>query len=643
MLESDEMPTRTPLSDYQTSADRRSSSRAEQQTRWRAIARRISRREPMLVALILASATALRLLLAGRGWSYVNSDEGVWGLMVDNILWHGAHPIFLYGAHYMGALQTYLAAPFFMIFGPTNLALHITTTFETLLFLLVLYAFTRHVYTPGVAICALALLALGPQQAIFYEIRAAAHAQDALLFGALVLWLSFLRLRRPASLCTCLLLDLGIGLAAGVGLWCTFLTLPFILAAGVALSVEAIRSNRASPDHRWKRHLAGQSLLLLVGLGIGIAPFIAGNLADGGSGFTEMLTAGGAPGSSAAVSGLPGYLLALGQQITATLLIGLPHLLGSTTICVQCPIWPAPASTITPAEVWRVVLFSAPFSLVAIILWLVAALPLTRDVWQAIRRNQHPAALNGNFSPTSFDTRKLSPFDARWWGRAMLVSGGALTGLVYAASRSSYLVSDTSTRYLVGLYVCTPLVAAPLWQSSRRLWHWLSTTKPPVQGSLRPRLLIWLATTLLIGIFVLNSAGAVSLLRETANRQLYGIPAGAREEQLLQFLQSHQVSHFYTTYWVCYRVMFAAQERLTCAVVDNNNVFQPGYNRVPGYLAVVAAAPHPAYVFDLTTHEVTPRVIDQVATRIASDDPRFAGYSRAQFAQYVVYYYVGAT
>jgi hypothetical protein len=636
------MTTRTPPSDYRTSAERRSPARLEQQTRWRAIARRISKREPVLVALLLVSAAALRLLLAGRGWSYVNSDEGVWGLMVDDILWHGAHPIFLYGAHYMGALQTYLAAPFFVLFGPTNLALHITTTAETLLFMLILYLFTRHIYTPGVAVCALALLAPGPQQAIFYEIRAAAHAQDTLLFSALVLWLSFLRLRRPASISARLLLDLGIGLAAGVGLWCTFLTLPFILAAGAALSIEAIRRKRASFEDRWKRRLAGQGLLLLVGLGIGIAPFIAGNLADGGGGFTEMLTAGGAPGTGAATSELPGYLLALGQQITATLLVGLPHLLGSTTLCVGCPIWPAPASIATPAEVWRVVLLSAPFSLAAIMLWLVAALPLSRDAWQAIRRSRQLAMLETVQHPAPFAFWNLAPFDARWWGRAMLVAGGALTVLVYAASRSSYLVSDTSTRYLVGLYVCTPLVAAPLWQSSRRLWRWLSTAKESAQENFRPRVLAWLATALLISIFILNSAGAASILRETANRQLYGIPAGARDVQLVQFLQKHQATHFYTTYWACYRLMFAAQERVTCAVIANDNAFQPGYNRVPGYLSIVAAAPHPAYVFDLTTREAAPEVIDQLAARIASD-PGFAGYTHAQFAQYVIYYYDGAT
>src|SRR5690349_11004040 len=64
------------------------------------------RREALVVAATFAVAALLRLTLAARGWPYMNSDEGVWGLMTDDIRWHGAHPIFLYGVHYMGALQT---------------------------------------------------------------------------------------------------------------------------------------------------------------------------------------------------------------------------------------------------------------------------------------------------------------------------------------------------------------------------------------------------------------------------------------------------------------------------------------------------------------------------------------------------------
>ncbi len=601
------------------------------------------RREALLVAATLAVAAVLRLTLAARGWSYINSDEGVWGLMVDDIRWHGAHPIFLYGAHYMGALQTYLAVPFFALLGPTSFALHVTTTAEILLFLLVLYLFTRQVYSPGVAWLALALLALGPGQAIFYEMRAAAHAQDALLFGTLVMWLSFLRLRRPERTLTRLLLDLGIGLAAGIGLWCTLLTLPFTFSAGLALGVEALRAKHARREKQRGQWLSAELLILVVGLLLGAMPFIIGNISSGGAGILEMVSASGAPGgqNASASPGILGHLLSLSQQVAATLLIGLPRLLGSQTICANCPLWPAPQTSASPAALLHVVLISVLFSLVAIALWLIAAFPLARDVWRALKDFRQHASRS-----SAQDKASGAPSlwgDARWWGRAMLASGAALTVLEYAMSRSSYETPDTSMRYLVGLYLCTPLVADPLWRGSQQVWRWLASRKRRFSSTrIGPRLPALLAVGLLIAIFSLNMAGAAGALRESANRQAYGIPAGERDTQLLTFLHSHHITRFYTSYWVCYRLMFDAQEQVTCAVLSNDNAFATGYNRVPAYVTILAVTPHPAYLFDLTTHEVQPNVPAQVAQHIAAGDPRFAGYTKIRVANYLVYYYVGS-
>ena len=600
------------------------------------------RREALLVAATLAVAALLRLTLAARGWSYMNSDEGVWGLMVNDIRRHGAHPIFLYGAHYMGALQTYLAVPFFALLGPTSFALHVTTTAEILLFLLVLYCFTRQVYSPGTAWLALALLALGPGQAIFYEMRAAAHAQDALLFGTLVLWLSFLRLRRPERARTRLLLDLGIGLAAGIGLWCTFLTLPFLLSAGLALGVEALRTLRSRREKQYGRRLTGQLLALIAGLLIGAMPFIIGNISSGGAGIVEMVSASGAPGgkNAAASPGIGDHLLALGQQGAATLLIGLPRLLGSQTVCANCPLWPAPQTSVTPTAILHVVLVSSLFSLAALMFWLIAAFPLARDVWHAFTHARHHPSRSGAQDSAAGEVYLWG--DARWWGRAMLVCGAALTVLEYAMSRSSYETPDTSMRYLVGLYLCTPLVADPLWRGNQHVWRWLTRRKQrfsPV--SIRPRLSALLALGLLVAIVSLNIAGAAGALRESANQQVYGVPSGERDAQLLTFLHSHHITRFYTSYWVCYRLMFDAQEQVTCAVLSNDNAFASGYNRVPGYVTILAATPHPAYLFDLTTHEVQPGVPTQVAQRIAAGDPRFAGYTKTQVANYLIYYDVG--
>ena len=191
--------------------------------------------ECILVAVLLLVAAVLRLTLASRGWPYSNSDEATTGLMVDDIIWHGAHPFFTYGEHHVGSLDAYLQVPAFLLFGATNFALHITTTIQILLFLLVFYGFTRAVYSPLVAGVTLALLAFGPYQQLFYGLRAGHYAQDMLLLSVLLMSLVVLRLRRPARAWTKWTLDIGIGLVAGLALWSTILLLPFVLAAALAL------------------------------------------------------------------------------------------------------------------------------------------------------------------------------------------------------------------------------------------------------------------------------------------------------------------------------------------------------------------------------------------------------------------------
>ncbi|HEY7349853.1 MAG TPA: hypothetical protein VH599_16165 [Ktedonobacterales bacterium] len=581
-------------------------------------------REALLLAAILAGAAALRLTLAARGWPYSNSDEANTGLMGIDILWHGARPAFTYGIHHVGALDAYLQVPFFLAFGPTNFAMHVTTGVLMLLFLFVLYLFTRAVYTPLVAGVTTLLLALGPYQELFYGLRAGHYAQDMLLLGALLLWLTFQRLRRPARAWARWTLDLGIGLAAGLALWGTILLLPFVLAAGLALSVEGARSwrARASKHHTW--HLSGQALAVLAAATIGMLPLIISIGATHGAIFTEALQAS----EGAAPAGPLGGLAALGQQIAATFLIGLPLMLGSETICQHCALWPYPGSPLTLSQALPAALVGGMISLLVVVCWFIAAVPLARRAWQAFR----PGAL----------ADPLSSLDrARAWGRAMLVIGGGLTILQYLSTRSSYAFSDTSIRYITSIYLCMPLIAEPLCQGARRLWRWASA-RGRGYAPARPRVIAWLAAGLLLALFAVHIGGAAQAVRESANTQRYGVPAGTRDTQLLAFLESHHLTRFYTSWWVCYRLMFDAQEQVSCAVVSNTNAFAPGFNPLPAYAAAVTSAPHPAYVFDLTTTEVNPAVPRQLTGLIASGDPRLAGYTSAIVNGYIVFYYASS-
>jgi hypothetical protein len=540
--------------------------------------------------------------------------------MVDDIIWHGVHPFFTYGEHHVGSLDAYLQVPAFLLFGATNIALHITTTIQMLLFLLVFYGFTRAVYSPLVAGVTLALLAFGPYQQLFYGLRAGHYAQDMLLLSVLLMSLVVLRLRRPARALTKWTLDLGIGLVAGLALWSTILLLPFVLAAALALGVEAYRLRRAAPS------LFRQALLTLSGGIIGSLPFLITAVTTRGIIFFEALRGSGAIGDPSIPAGPVGLLLSFGQQIAATFLFGLPQMLGRGTVCAQCPAWPYPGSILAPADALRVALISAPFSLLAIGGWFLAARPLMRSARAAFSR-----ARRGE--PTTSlpeDTHQR----ARQWGRAMLVIGLGLTVLQYVITRSSYENSDVSTRYISNIYLCIPLIADPLCQGALPLWRWLSARVRQLALPTLPHASALLALALLLALYAINITGVVNVLQET------GVPADQRNTQLISFLETHHATRFYTTWWVCYRLMFASQEHLDCYIVSNTDAFAPGnFNRVPAYAAEVTATPHPAYVFDLSTSEVDRSVPQHLTSLIASRTPRFMGYTSAMIGGYIVFYY----
>ncbi len=591
---------------------------------------------------VLLLAGLLRLTLAARGWPSITSDEAVMGLMTDDIMRYGAHPVFFYGQHYMGAFQSYLAIPFFQTLGPTSLALHATTALQFLLFLLALYAFTRVVYSPPVAWLAVTLLALQPGEPLIAGLRAGVGAQDTLLFGALLLWLTVLRLGHPRRRAARLLLDLGIGLAAGMGLWADALIAPFVLAAGLALGVEAARKLRAADDRaQIRRRLAREALIIAGAAGIALAPAIWVTISSHGAIFWELGETIGAPGiadaSSTAHLSLWTVLTSLVKQVAATLLVGLPRLFGSRQVCPDCVVWPAPGVSTSPLQVLRLALLALPFSLGAIGCWALTSWPLAQQTRAALRHWHAPTI----YAPALARRTADAAFDARWWGKAMLVIGAGLTTLAYVFGNRSYAAPVVSTRYLVGLYLCTPLVAGRLWRGASIGWRWLRSRKGHAPVGLRLRIAAALAVIATLTLLAVNSAGALGALHQAAASQSYGVPAPQRDRQVLAFLQAHNATRFYTTYGVCYRLMFESEEQVACGFLQGNDISDTGFGHTPQYQPLVAQSAHPAYVIDtIIFNEVDP---NQVAAALARGDPRLAGYTKAIIAGYLVYYYSAGT
>src|ERR1700722_8093803 len=106
-----------------------------------------SRLLPLILLAALTIAARLPFLL--HGTRFFDSDEAVEGLMARHVLL-GEFPAYLWGQHYKGVPEVYVASLFFEAFGPSVIALKAATlasfvAFVCVQFLLVWRLFSKRI------------------------------------------------------------------------------------------------------------------------------------------------------------------------------------------------------------------------------------------------------------------------------------------------------------------------------------------------------------------------------------------------------------------------------------------------------------------------------------------------------------------
>ena len=147
----------------------------------------------------------------------------------------------------------------------------------------------------------------------------------------------------------------------------------------------------------------------------------------------------------------------------------------------------------------------------------------------------------------------------------LLAAAGLTVGL-FARGAAPAVTPWSGARYLVGVLVALPALLAPL------------LARRGGRGSAGVR-----AGALLVGAAVLLAATlAVAPAAQGAGQ------ATAAQQVLVGRLLGRQYTRVYTDYWTCNWLAFLSDERVVCAVLDER--LKPGYNRTPGYTALVAGA-----------------------------------------------------
>src|SRR6266704_4840959 len=226
----------------------------------------------LFALLISALAVCLRLLLSALGWPTTNSDEDTIGLMARHIANNGEHPVVFYSRNYLGAIEAYLGAAFFRLFGASLFTLRLGTILHDGFFFASMYLLTSLLYTKKLALFVLVLLGLGPNAIFLWELYAKGGSTQTLFFGTLAFllasWLSLTssqdlsRGRRWLRFAA----YGGWGLVVGLGIWSDMIVLPFFIMSSMLLLLFC-----------WRVLRSWAPVFLLLGFVIGAFPLIVYN------------------------------------------------------------------------------------------------------------------------------------------------------------------------------------------------------------------------------------------------------------------------------------------------------------------------------------------------------------------------------
>jgi 4-amino-4-deoxy-L-arabinose transferase-like glycosyltransferase len=212
---------------------------------------------------ILAAGIALRALAAFPPFrSPLQSDGTMTGLTALEIL-HGHLRVFLFHGVRLGALESYLHVPAFLLFGATRGALYIAPFLAGSAVLVAYAFFARELLGEREGLVALLLFALPPPMVLLWNVLPFGYA-ETLLCTTVALAAAVRIANRGASRGMLLLF----GLAVGVGWWCSALSLMGTLPAALWIALRrpaVLRSPRALG-------------LAAAGLAVGALPWIAINL-----------------------------------------------------------------------------------------------------------------------------------------------------------------------------------------------------------------------------------------------------------------------------------------------------------------------------------------------------------------------------
>lgn len=556
---------------------------------------------------IILVSLLLRLVLVGLGWPLTNSDEGVWGIMALHIAYHGDHPLFYYGQHYMGSWEAFLGALFFRLLGPSLFTLRLVTISAFAIFLLSIYLLTRLLFTRTYALITLLLVGLGSGFVISVEILVYGGYAETLAFSALLFlgasWLALTYRRQgPTQQVWRWIVYLGWGLVAGLGLWIDQLILPAICGSGLLILIIC-----------WRELLSPLPLFsLLVGTLFGAAPLIDYNLhAPRSQSSLAILARLRSP------DGVSLYTTsAILKELHGTFQISVPMMTGEPFCPVSEFLYLAPSSPHTLA----CSIAHGGWSLSYLLLLAISCVLAGWGIWRVWRKKKQIK-----------DEPALQIELRRQLVRLLLLLSALITLVSYTFSNSPQTVPAATARYLIFLLVITPVVFWPLWQGLQTFRTRTDFVGRALRGFCAIALLCFCGSSLLGSILAFTEVPAAAAMNQN-------------DANLIQELQHLGVTGIYTNYWTCGKIAFESDEHILCVVLNSQMQTDPvpSHNRYHPYILAVHTAHKIAYVFSTDPAQfpasgIYRSLIDPTAPIASLPEPYRSNFVRIELNSYIIY------
>lgn len=293
------------------------------------------------------------------------------------------------------------------------------------------------------------------------------------------------------------------------------------------------------------------------------------------------------------------------QGIVATLDISLPTATGDPF----CQVPAVNYATDSSPHALHCIILHVGWSTGYIILWVLAVSLTVRKLWK----------LRG---PRQADAPEQRREIVLHVARLSLLATAAVAVGGYAVSSGPQGTPYAHARYIITLLIVTPALIWPIWSAASTSLTSLAKSGLG-QRFARSRSVVILNRGILLLITVLFLLGTLSIASDLSSSQ----QADQQQDALIARLERMGITHMYSDFWTCNRLIFVSQEKIICGVIDN--ALLPTHNYYPPYYTIVHADPYSSYVY--------PYDIFQQATLLQQADRLGHGFRRFVFAGYIIY------